>query len=238
MNPAGDSDDAVAFAAVAKDYVVDWRGARHAALRGVSFTVRRGTVCALVGPNGSGKSTTLKLAAGLTCPTAGTCTVRGRIGYLPESPGLPGYLTARALLAELAALDGGAAVVRRETVARAMAQAGLADAADRRVGELSQGMRQRLGLAQALLGEPAVLLLDEPAAGLDPRAAAQLAAVIAAQRAAGRTVVLSSHFLPQVAELADQVVLLERGAALFVGTRADVAARGGLERIYLEETAR
>lgn len=240
MNPARITrgDPAVSFAAVAKDYVVDWRGTRHGALRGVSFAVRRGTVCALVGPNGSGKSTTLKLGAGLTRPTSGTCQVRGRIGYLPEAPRLPEDWTARRLLLELAALAGGAADARRNAVARALAQTDLAEVAERRVGALSKGLRQRLGLAQALLGEPDVLLLDEPAAGLDPRAGAQLAAVIRAQRAAGRTVVLSSHFLPQVAELADQVVLLERGAVLFVGERADVAARGGLERLYLEETAR
>ena len=98
-------------------------------------------------------------------------------------------------------------------------------------------MRQRLGLAQAVLGDPAVILLDEPACGLDPRAAGQLGAAIRRLRAQGRTVLLSSHFLPQAEEWCDGLVLMEGGRVMFDGTRAEVAAAGGLQNLYLERTA-
>lgn len=220
---------------VTKEFAPDWRGARPRALADVQFAAARGRVTALVGPNGSGKTTLLKICAGLTRPTAGTCSVEARgIGYVPDDPQFPGYFTARELLTRLACLFG----VARERVAveveAALAAVSLGDEAGRRIGEFSRGMRQRLALAQALLGEPELLLLDEPAAALDPRALARFAMLIAAQRAAGRTVVFSSHFLPQVAEIADDFAMLSDGRVIFRGDRSDVAARGGLEAIYLE----
>lgn len=219
-----------------KEYSTDWRGHRWRALDGVSFTVPGGTVCGIVGPNGSGKSTTLKLLAGLTRPTAGACRVAGRIGYLPETPGLPDYLTGRQLLVHLAAVTRLAPARRTAAAADALEATGLTEAADRPIGAYSKGMRQRLGLAQALLETPEVLLLDEPASGLDPHAVTQLAAVIRHQRQAGRTVVLTAHFLPQVEAWCDQVVLLAHGRLIFSGDAGAVQAAGGLHRLYLERT--
>ncbi|HLP26617.1 MAG TPA: ABC transporter ATP-binding protein [Acidobacteriota bacterium] len=230
-----------------KQYPLDWRGRTVRALDEVSFVVRPGTICALVGANGSGKSTTLKLCAGLGRPTSGVCVVAGRapvdalregqVGYLPEETLLPEFDDAREFLGRLAALGGLAPAEAAKAVEEALAQTGLAEIATQPLGALSKGQRQRVGLAQALLRRPDVLLLDEPAAGLDPRGQAALRELMAAQRSAGRTVVFSAHFLPHLDELCDQVVVLERGRVLFDGNRAAVVAGGGLERIFLEATA-
>ena len=235
---------AIRAESLVKNYQTDWKGRRRRALDGVSFAVPSGGVCGLVGPNGSGKSTTLKLLAGWLRPDAGRCEIQnqsvehaighGLVGYLPEALGLPEYLTGREFLRNLALLAGLSAI--DEKIAGALALVGLEADAGRRMGEYSKGMRQRLGLAQAVLGDPAVVLLDEPAVGLDPRAAAQLGAAIRQVHAQGRTVLLSSHFLPQAEEWCDQLVLLEGGRVVFDGSSVEVAAAGGLQRLYLEKT--
>jgi len=235
---------AIRAESLVKNYQTDWKGRRHRALAGVSFGVFSGSVCGLVGPNGSGKSTTLKLLAGLMQPDAGRCEIHGqtaekaresgRVGYLPEALGLPAYLTGREFLrgfAQLGCLRG-----IEEKITGALALVGLEAAAGRRMGEYSKGMRQRLGLAQAVLGGPAVVLLDEPASGLDPRATAQLGAAIRQLREQGQTVLLSSHYLPQAEEWCDQVVLLDGGRVVFDGSIATVATSGGLQNLYLERT--
>jgi ABC-2 type transport system ATP-binding protein len=111
---------------------------------------------------------------------------------------------------------------------------GLQRESGRRIGTLSHGQRQRVAIAQALLGHPQILLLDEPGTGLDPWALNQLAGVLRAQRDAGRTVIFSSHFLPQVEAVADDVILLEQGRVLFAGTQDELAEGGGLQNLYLE----
>jgi ABC-type multidrug transport system ATPase subunit len=213
----------------------------------VDFTVARGAVCGLVGPNGSGKSTTLRILAGLSRPDRGRVEIvgmsaaeaarRGRIGYLPDSPGLPGFMRGRALLIHLARLAGMAASAAERAAQGALEQTGLLTAAERRVGEYSKGMRQRLGLAQALLGDPEVLLLDEPVSGLDPRAVDHFGWLVRALGDRGRTVLFTSHFLPQVEEICDDVVLLEHGRVLAVAGNAAVRAAGGLHRLYLDRVA-
>ena len=235
---------AIRAESLVKNYQTDWKGRRRRALAGVSFAVARGSVCGMVGPNGSGKSTTLKLLAGLMRPDSGQCEIqeqpiaqainRGLVGYLPEALVLPGYLTGREFLRELARLAGLSAIEAR--IAEALALVGLEREANRRVGEFSKGMRQRLGLAQAVLGKPEVVLLDEPASGLDPRAAEQLGAAIRQLRVQGRTVLLTSHFLPQAEEWCDQLILMEGGRVVFNGSNAEVAVSGGLQQLYLEST--
>lgn len=244
MNLAPDAP-ALRLERLVKDYALDWRGRTARALDGITFTVARGTLCALVGANGSGKSTTLKLCAGLLRATGGRCEIAGvspveavragRVAYLPEETLLPDFDSAREFLRRLAAIADLRPAAADAAIESTLAQTGLATVASQRLTTLSKGQRQRLGLAQALLRAPEVLLLDEPASGLDPRALMELRALLATQRAEGRAVVLSAHFLPHLDELCDQFVVFSCGRVIFDGDRSAVAARGGLERIHLEE---
>jgi ABC-2 type transport system ATP-binding protein len=245
MNPA--HAPAIRAESLVKDFFTDWRGHRWRALDGVDFTVPVGSVCGLVGPNGSGKSTTLKILAGLTRPNAGRAEILGRlgaeavrlgrVGYLPDSPALPVHLTGCAFLVHLARLSGLTPGAARDAAGRALEGTDLAGSALRRISEYSKGMRQRLGLAQAVLNDPDVVLLDEPVSGLDPRATEQFGRIVRDLGERRRTVLLTSHFLPQVEELCDQIILLERGRVLFSGEREEVRAAGGLHRLYLERTS-
>lgn len=198
------------------------------ALTGATLSLARGKVGALVGPNGSGKSTLLKLAAGILSPTSGRVEIEGRpatsaaararIGYLPESPQFPSWLRVREFLHYLGELSGLRGDGLEQAISHRLEWAGLAALADRPAGTLSTGQRQRLGLAQALVHGPPVLLLDEPAAALDPSGVATLVALLRRLRDEGRTVLLSSHFLPQVEAVCDRVWLLREGRVVWAGT--------------------
>lgn len=197
------------------------------AVRDVTFTLNAGETIALVGHNGAGKTTLIKLMLGLIRPTNGTVTVLGedpsrgdfhvrqRLGYLPESVSFHMALTGRETLAFYARL-------KRVTLGSADAlfeRVGLAEeAADRPVRTYSKGMRQRLGLAQALLGEPRVLLLDEPTSGLDPALRRSFYDLITQLKSSGATVLLSSHALTELEDRADRVVIVNRGLTIADGT--------------------
>jgi Cu-processing system ATP-binding protein len=196
------------------------------AVRGVSFELREAETIALVGHNGAGKTTLIKLMLGLIQPTAGSVRVLGedaaagqfaarqRIGYLPENVSFNAALTGRELLSFYARL-------KREpsaSVGRLLERVGLAHAADRRVGTYSKGMRQRLGLAQALLGEPRLLLLDEPTTGLDPQLRQSFYDIIQELRGRGATVLLSSHALTELEEHAGRMIIMNRGLKVADGT--------------------
>jgi ABC-2 type transport system ATP-binding protein len=181
------------------------------AVNDVSFTVRRGEVAALLGPNGSGKSTLMRMLTGFFSPTAGRVLIddvdvatrpaaaRRRLGYLPEQVALYPELTVRRYLAFVAEVKGLAASARRVAVREVVDRCGLADVADRLAGTLSKGYRQRVGLAQALLGDPDVLVLDEPTVGLDPVQTVDMRALL--RTLAGRTVLLSTHILSEASAL-------------------------------------
>ncbi|MEI6985104.1 MAG: ABC transporter ATP-binding protein [Rhodospirillaceae bacterium] len=202
-----------------------------AAVCGVDLSLAQGECIALVGHNGAGKSTLIKLMLGLIRPTTGEVqvlgvdpaaigAVRGRanIGFLPENLAFPDAMTAVELLSFYARL-------KREPIAVVLpllARVGLAEAARRRVCTYSKGMRQRLGLAQALLGAPQVLLLDEPTTGLDPELRCQFYDIIRALRDGGTTVLLSSHALTELEERADRVVVMNRGCMVAHGTMAEL----------------
>ena len=200
------------------------------AVHDVSFALAPCEIVALVGHNGAGKTTLMKLMLGLIHPTAGSLAVLGenpaagqftahrRLGYLPESASFNAALTGREVLAFYARLKGepvGAAGLLLERV-------GLAEAAARRVGTYSKGMRQRLGLAQALLGHPRVLLLDEPTTGLDPAFRRSFYDIVRALRDDGATVLLSSHALTELEERAQRVIIMNRGMMAANGTLAEL----------------
>lgn len=239
---------AIVLESVTKDYVNDWRGRWWRALDGVTFRVKPGTICGLIGPNGAGKSTTLKVIAALTEPTSGRCEVvgmpaltavlEGRIGYLPEEPRFEEYLTGRNQLISYAKLAGRSVRVAQRTADEKLAMVGLTAAAERPISGYSKGMRQRLGIAQAVLNGQEVVLLDEPASALDPRATDELVKTIRLLRELGKTVVMSTHFLPQIEDLCDQIVLLEEGRVAFDGDAAAVTAAGGLLRLFKERTTK
>jgi ABC-2 type transport system ATP-binding protein len=190
------------------------------AVNGVSFEVGRSEIVALLGPNGAGKTTTLRMLAGLIAPTAGSIVVDGvtltrgtgsalrrRIGFLTETPGLWDRLTVTENLRVYAALYGLDAP--DTVVARALDALGLADEAGARAAELSKGMRQKVALARALLHSPSILLLDEPTSGLDPEIARSVRRLLDDRRAAGCTILVSTHNLDEAERMADRVAVLD-----------------------------
>ncbi len=191
------------------------------AVSGLSFQVTPGEVVGFLGPNGAGKSTTMRILAGSLGASAGTARVAGfdvfeapreakrRLGYLPEVPPLYGDMTTRAYLAYAARLKG--VQNPAEAVGRVMGQVGVETVADRLVGHLSKGFRQRVGLGQALVHDPEVLILDEPMSGLDPAQQAEIRALIETLAAGQRTVVLSTHSLAQVEAICQRAIIINAG---------------------------
>jgi ABC-2 type transport system ATP-binding protein len=200
----------------------------------VSFDVRPGTVTGFLGPNGSGKSTTMRLIMGLDAPSRGRAVIDGvpykalrwplqSVGAVLEARSFHPGRTAYAHLAALAAGGG----VPRQRVSEVLELVGLADAASRRAGTFSLGMAQRLGIATALLGDPAVLLLDEPVNGLDPSGVRWIRDLMRSLAAQGRTVLVSSHLISEVALTADRLIVISRGRLLADTTVAELAGRAG-----------
>jgi ABC-2 type transport system ATP-binding protein len=207
------------------------------ALRDVSFTVRAGQIYGLLGPNGAGKTTTVRILAGLIAPSSGSVRVvdfelgrdnpqiRSLTGILTESPGLHDRLTARQNLTYYGRLYGLTDAALRAAVDRYLAVVGLTDAADRRVGGYSKGMRQRVAIARALLHEPRVIYLDEPTSALDPEAAKSIRELVATLRDEGRSIVLCTHNLDEAERVCDRIGILN-GRLLAEGTPAELRRRG------------
>jgi len=195
------------------------------ALAGVSLQVRRGSVYGLVGPNGAGKTTLLGVLAGLRPLTGGSYSIDARrIGVLPDTPTFDPWLTAFEVVDLARALDESG--VEEAAVMEALARVGLADVARRRVGGFSRGMLQRLGLAATVIGEPELLLLDEPAAALDPAGRREVLDIVKALQ--GRaTVIFSSHILDDVQQVCDAIGILNHGALAYEGTLDDLVADRG-----------
>ncbi len=203
------------------------------AIRDVSFNVEKGRIVGFLGPNGAGKSTTMKIlscfmpASGGTARVAGydvfshSLEVRRRIGYLPENAPLYSDLSVAAFLDFVAEIKGIGRTARRGRVADVMERCFVTDMQNRLIGKLSKGYRQRVGLAQALLGDPEVLILDEPTIGLDPRQIAEIRALIRSL-AGQHTVILSTHILPEVSMVCDGVIIINRGRIVAQGTESEL----------------
>lgn len=208
-------------AGLTKVFLSDWQRRRTLAVDRLDLEVAQGEIYGFLGPNGSGKTTTLKLLLGLLEPTAGGAEIfgssargishRNRLGYLPENPYFYDYLTGREFLDFCARLCGLPGAVRRERVARLLALVDIERAADLRLRAYSKGMLQRVGMAQALVGDPQLLILDEPQSGLDPAGRKQIRDLILQLRAEGRTVFFSSHILADAEMICDRVGIMNHG---------------------------
>jgi ABC-2 type transport system ATP-binding protein len=223
-----------------------FRTARTTGVSDLSFAVAEGEVFGLLGLNGSGKTTTIKLLLGLLRPTAGEVRIRGRllpdtgvlktVGYLPEVPYFYRYLTAFEILRFYGRLSEIDRV--NERVAAVLDRVGLADWKDKRLGEFSKGMLQRIGLAQSLLHDPAILIYDEPVSGLDPLAMQEMRNLLLKLKAEGKTIFLSSHLISEVEKICDRVAILARGKLVRVMEQKEWAARDGeLERVFVQDVA-
>ncbi len=222
------------------------RYGRVTAVDDVSFRVEKGEILGFLGPNGAGKTTTMRILTGYMPPTEGQALVAGhdvldqpleakrRTGYLPETPPLYPEMTVREYLLFCARIKGVSGADRAARVKWAMERTRVADMADRHCGKLSKGYKQRVGLAQALLHNPEVLILDEPTAGLDPKQILETRDLIKSL-AGDHTVILSTHILPEVSQTCQRVVIINKGRVVAVDTPANLTARlQGNETIYVQ----
>ena len=220
----------------------------HLAVDDVSFTVADGQICGLLGPNGAGKSTIMNIITGYLSATSGQVTVAGHplpeeadaakacVGYLPEQPPLYPEMTVQEYMTFAAELKGVKKAERKEQVCRAARRTGLEAVLPRLIRSLSKGYKQRVGIAQALLGSPRLIILDEPTVGLDPAQVIEIRKLI---RELGRahTVILSSHILSEVQAVCQQILILSKGHLAAAGSLEELTADGkSLEEVFLELT--
>ena len=235
---------AVSIRGLTKLFPIPFRRERLVAVRDLSLEVRPGEVYGLLGPNGSGKSTTLKVVLGLVPPTAGTASIFGRdvgevasreeVGYLPENPYFYKYLTGEETLRFFGRLCGLRGAELRDRTRELLRLVGLEEARDRRLGGYSKGMLQRIGLAQALVQRPRLVVLDEPTAGVDPAGSREIRDLILDLKARGITVLLCSHLLAQVQEICDRIGIMARGRLLREGPLEELVAIRDRTEILLE----
>jgi ABC-2 type transport system ATP-binding protein len=238
---------AVTVRGLTKVFPIPFQRRTVVALRDLNLRVEAGEVYGLLGPNGSGKSTTLKIILGLVSPTAGSTEIFGgdsrevrshvAVGFLPENPYFYKYLTGEETLrffGKLCGLGGPALERRTEEM---LALVGLSDARNRRLGTYSKGMLQRIGLAQALIHEPRLLVLDEPTAGVDPAGSREIRDLILDLKRRGITVLLSSHLLAQAQEICDRIGILANGVLLREGRLQDLIAIENQTELVLENAS-
>ncbi|MGL0916169.1 ABC transporter ATP-binding protein [Faecalibacterium duncaniae] len=220
----------------------------HLAVDDVSFTVADGQICGLLGPNGAGKSTIMNILTGYLSATSGQVTVAGHplpeeadaakacVGYLPEQPPLYPEMTVQEYLTFAAELKGVKKAERKEQVCRAARRTGLETVLPRLIRSLSKGYKQRVGIAQALLGSPRLIILDEPTVGLDPAQVIEIRKLIQ-ELGRAHTVILSSHILSEVQAVCQQILILSKGHLAAAGSLEELTADGkSLEEVFLELT--
>ena len=219
------------------------RGIGIQAVDGISLEVEEGEVFGLLGPNGAGKSTTIKIILGLTRQNSGKCLLFGKemarqtrkdIGYLPESPYFYKFLTGFELVVFYAKLCGMSNNSAKNAAMKALNLVGLDDAANRQIALYSKGMVQRAGLAQAIVHNPRLLILDEPASGLDPIGASDMADIILRLKAEGKTVLLCSHMMSEVEKLCSRAAILSKGKIAAMGKLDDMLSISGTSRSELK----
>ena len=221
---------------------------RHLAVDDVSFAVEDGQICGLLGPNGAGKSTIMNILTGYLSATGGLVTVAGHplpeeadaakacVGYLPEQPPLYPEMTVEEYLLFAAELKGVKRADRKEQVRKAAHRTGLDNVMPRLIRSLSKGYRQRVGIAQALLGSPKLIILDEPTVGLDPAQVVEIRKLIR-ELGKAHTVILSSHILSEVQAVCQQVLILSKGKLAASGTLEELTAGDrSLEEVFMELT--
>ena len=219
------------------------------AVRDISFTAAQGQILGFLGPNGAGKTTTMRILTGFLPATSGTAKVAGfdvftdsaevrrRIGYLPENPPLYTEMTCEAYLRFVARIKGMPRSAIEDAIDRVISTCGLESVRTRLLGQLSKGYRQRAGLAQALIHDPPVLVLDEPTIGLDPLQIREIRALI--QKLAGeRTIILSTHILPEVSQICEKVVIINEGQVVLEEDMATLKSSGTLEDVFLRTVAK
>ncbi|MBW5448064.1 ATP-binding cassette domain-containing protein [Cohnella sp. CFH 77786] len=223
-------------------------GSFHA-LKSIDMTIRRGTVFGFVGPNGAGKSTTMSILATLLAPTSGIARVDGidvtenpkevrkRIGYMPDFFGVYDRFKATEYLHFYGASYGIPKAERNKLIPQLLELVNLSDKKDAYVDTLSRGMKQRLCLARCLVHDPQLLILDEPASGLDPRARIEMREILKELKEMGKTIIISSHILPELAEMVDEIGVIEHGRLVAHGNVAEIQSRLRVKRILLIRTA-
>lgn len=213
------------------------------ALKGISLDIDKGTVFGFVGPNGAGKSTTMSILATLVLPSSGTAKVGGyevteypqevrkRIGYMPDFFGVYDQLKATEYLHFYGASYGIPRHEREKLIPQLLELVNLSDKADVYVDSLSRGMKQRLCLARSLVHDPDVLILDEPASGLDPRARIEMREILKELKLMGKTIIISSHILPELAEMVDEIGVIEHGEMIAQGKVSDIQNRLHVKKV-------
>jgi ABC-2 type transport system ATP-binding protein len=241
------TEAAVALAGVTKVFPVPFRRRSVVAVRDLDLEVAAGQIYGLLGPNGSGKSTTLKIILGLVTPTRGRSRIFGRgsdkvasresVGFLPENPYFYKFLTGEETLRFYGKLCGLRGSTLKQRVDEMLSLVGLTSARDRRLSGYSKGMLQRIGLAQALIQEPALLILDEPTAGVDPAGARDIRDLILDLKMRGITVLLSSHLLGQVQEICDRIGILANGRLVREGALPDLLGVENQTQLILQDAS-
>lgn len=232
-----DPEFAIEAEDLTKVYTSQWRRRQIRAIDGVSLRVRRGTIFGLLGPNGAGKTTFVKTLLSAVHPTHGSALIFGRnaaepearrpIGYLPENHRFPTYFTGAGMLDFYAALSGVDVARRKKLIPEQLELVGLGQWASMRIGKYSKGMLQRLGLAQALIHAPSILILDEPTDGVDPVGRRQIREILGRFEERGVTIFVNSHLLGEVETFCREVAILHKGKIALTGAMRDLTAGKG-----------
>lgn len=221
----------------------------HTAVKGITFTVQKGEILGFLGPNGAGKTTTMRMLTGALAPTSGTAKIAGfsiideplevkkRIGYLPETPPLYMDFTVVSYLKFVAKIKEVPDNRQKDNLDWALQKCGLTDVRKRLIGNLSKGYRQRVGLAQAIINKPDVLVLDEPTVGLDPKQIREIRSTIK-ELSGEHTIILSTHILPEVSMICDRATIIQGGRIVQEGTIAELTKDKSLEEVFVDLISR